>query len=48
MQITTPDKPPVRSRQKPLCFRSDERYFCHRHNCPWRRECLRLVAEWRR
>ncbi len=37
-----------RSRKKPLCFRSDERYFCHRRDCPWRAECFRLVAQWRR
>ncbi|WP_317706201.1 hypothetical protein [Methylomarinovum caldicuralii] len=45
MQTAIKNLPPPR---KPLCFRSDERYFCRKRNCPLRRECLRLVAVWRR
>jgi len=37
-----------RSQKKPLCFRSDERYFCRRRDCPLRADCFRLIAEWHR
>ncbi|MEQ8662157.1 MAG: hypothetical protein RLW62_15185 [Gammaproteobacteria bacterium] len=33
---------------RPRCFRSDERLRCSASGCPWRDECRRLVAEWRR
>lgn len=32
---------------KPTCFRTDVRYLC-RKPCPVRKECVKLIAEWRR
>ena len=34
--------------KKPGCFRSDQRFFCRQKNCPLRRDCMKLVAEWLR
>jgi len=28
------------------CFRTDRRYTCKNLACPWRGECMRLVARW--
>lgn len=33
---------------KPACFRSETRMGCKDHECQCRRDCLKLVAEWRR
>ncbi len=33
--------------KKPSCYRSDLRFLC-RKPCPMRKECLKLIAEWRR
>ncbi|MCB1749380.1 MAG: hypothetical protein H6977_15880 [Gammaproteobacteria bacterium] len=33
---------------RPACFRGDERLRCRDRACAWRRECCRLVAEWKR
>jgi hypothetical protein len=33
--------------KNPTCFRTDVRYLC-RKPCPVRKECLKLIAEWRR
>lgn len=30
------------------CYMTDKRHLCWELNCEWRRECRRLVAEWRR
>ncbi len=30
------------------CFQSDQKYLCREFDCEWRRECLKLVAEWMR
>lgn len=30
------------------CFQTDWRIHCRDTHCPWRRDCQRLVAEWRR
>lgn len=30
------------------CFGTDERYTCPNFDCPWRRDCLELIAEWMR
>jgi hypothetical protein len=37
-----------RARGKPACFRSDNRMGCADGECAWRRECLKLIAAWRR
>ncbi len=34
--------------KKPLCFRSEERFVCRELQCPLRKECMKLVARWRR
>lgn len=33
---------------RPSCFRGDDRLRCRESACRWRKECRRLVAEWRR
>lgn len=33
---------------KPACFRSEARMGCTGCECPWRGDCFKLVAEWRR
>ncbi len=33
--------------KKPLCFRTEERFFCRQFQCPVRRKCMKLVARWR-
>ncbi len=38
----------VGKEKKPLCFRSDQRFFCRQPSCPLRRDCMKLVAEWLR
>lgn len=38
---------PASLETKPACFRTDVRFLC-RKPCPVRKECLKLVAEWRR
>jgi len=30
------------------CFGTAYRFVCDEASCPWRRDCLRLRAEWRR
>lgn len=30
------------------CFGTEARNACRKVDCPWRRECLSLKAEWRR
>lgn len=30
------------------CFGTSQRLVCTERNCPYRRECLRLKASWRR
>ncbi|MGE0387777.1 MAG: hypothetical protein AB7Q97_23880 [Gammaproteobacteria bacterium] len=30
------------------CFRTEARNACEDYDCEWRRECLRLVADWLR
>jgi len=37
-----------RARGKAACFLSEDRMKCKDLECQWRRECLKLVAEWRR
>ncbi|GAB4354199.1 MAG: hypothetical protein ACPW60_13920 [Methylohalobius sp. ZOD2] len=38
---------PAQEHSKPNCFLSDYRFIC-RKPCPFRQECLKLVAEWLR
>ncbi len=38
---------PAVEEKKPTCFRTDARFLC-RKPCPVRKECLKLIAEWRR
>lgn len=38
---------PLVEAQKPSCYRSDLRFLC-RKPCPVRKECMKLIAEWRR
>jgi hypothetical protein len=33
---------------RPACYRTDKRLSCGRLRCPWRAECCRLLATWRR
>ncbi len=48
-QLSALAKPkPLREDKKPLCFRSDERFLCTKTQCPLRKECMKLVAAWRR
>ncbi|WP_460036055.1 hypothetical protein [Methylothermus subterraneus] len=48
MKPTLAFKPaPVVEDKKPVCFRTDVRFLC-RKPCPVRKECLKLIAEWRR
>lgn len=30
------------------CFRTEQRFVCQNNHCPWRAECLGMVAEWLR
>ncbi len=39
---------PTSEKKKTNCYRSDQRFFCHQMNCPLRRDCMKLVAEWLR
>lgn len=49
MKTSLRSKPvPDQVEKKPFCFRSEQRFFCHQKTCPLRRECMKLVAEWRR
>ena len=32
----------------PPCFGSDHRYACPNACCPWRTDCLKPIAVWRR
>ncbi len=33
---------------QPACFAGDERLDCGERVCPWRGDCLKPIAEWRR
>ena len=48
----TPKPALVRAIQRhqgdPACFGSDQRYTCLNSRCPWRADCLKPIAEWRR
>lgn len=35
-----------RAQGKEDCFRTDRRYTCKNLECPWRGDCMRLVARW--
>lgn len=37
-----------KARGEETCFLSDHRIQCRDHECEWRPDCIRLVAEWRR
>jgi len=30
------------------CFRTEHRFVCQNDSCPWRTECLGMVAQWLR
>jgi hypothetical protein len=30
------------------CFATEQRYACKNFHCRWRRDCLKLIAEWKR
>ena len=32
----------------PACFATEERYTCKNFRCPWRVDCLKPIAEWKR
>lgn len=39
----------IQRRQGDLpCFGSDQRFACRNFRCPWRADCLKPIAEWRR
>ena len=35
------------SKKPPVCYQTDERYFCQK-NCSWKSGCKALTAEWLR
>lgn len=37
-----------RRRGEAACFGNDERFACTDHDCEWRAECLKPIAEWLR
>ena len=49
---TTPKPVLIRAIQrregKSPCCGKDERYTCENFGCPWRTDCLALIAEWMR
>jgi len=48
----TPKPALVRAIQRhqgdPPCFGADHRYACPNSRCPWRADCLKPIAVWRR
>ena len=38
---------PHSSKKPPVCYQTDERYFCQK-NCSWKSGCKALTAEWLR
>ncbi len=49
---STPKPALIRAIQRhqgdPPCFGADQRFTCRNFRCPWRADCLKPIAEWRR
>ncbi len=35
-----------RAKNEEACFRTEKRFSCNEPGCQWRRECVKLVAQW--